>query len=321
MAICAGVPGISVEILVDGRPLQEYEDPDGQNNNARVVNRYVEATSGAKFAEKHTVGRNFPYIHNSLSFENYVDGEHVDGEVLLKDTLRSGSTGTITGKRRQGPHGWTQKDFIFSKLTTDDSDVYGLKKNIKEKIARIGTITVEVFRVDVVNIHRKGTEDKSLLEVGTVSEKALKGNPISHSVGFAPSRAIAGCQVATLDYLNPRDAPLVTFNFMYRSKEALQIIGLIPRSPSPVPLEDRPEESLGREELAELYRREKEKNARIKRERINYKRVKRERTTNRDSTTVSGDSDSGGDVEVVSGPSRKRARRDGPIETIDLTDD
>jgi hypothetical protein len=63
-----------------------------------------------------------------------------------------------------------------------------------------------------------------------------------------------------------------TFNFRYRSRsespikytstmlipaEDLQTLRLIPRSPSPVPLEDRPEESLNREELLELLRRQK----------------------------------------------------------------
>lgn len=37
----------------------------------------------------------------------------------------------------------------------------------------------------------------------------------------------------------------------------LQALCLIPRSPSPVPLEDRPEESLTREDLLELLRRQK----------------------------------------------------------------
>jgi hypothetical protein len=39
--------------------------------------------------------------------------------------------------------------------------------------------------------------------------------------------------------------------------ENLQALCLIPRSLSPIPLEDRPEESLNREELLELLRRQK----------------------------------------------------------------
>jgi hypothetical protein len=44
---------------------------------------------------------------------------------------------------------------------------------------------------------------------------------------------------------------------MLTPAEDLQALCLIPRSPSPIPLEDRPEESLNREELLELLRRQK----------------------------------------------------------------
>ncbi|OBW63611.1 MAG: Uncharacterized protein AUREO_063230 [Aureobasidium pullulans] len=92
----------------------------------------------------------------------------------------------------------------------------------------------------------------------------------------------------------------------------LQNLCLIPRSPSPIPLEDRPEESLSREELIELLRRQKvrqEEQAAIKQE------LKRERTQ---------DDDSDDDLMIIS--SRRHAKSfksstnvDTGIETIDLT--
>jgi hypothetical protein len=64
-----------------------------------------------------------------------------------------------------------------------------------------------------------------------------------------------------------------TFRFRYRTRsefsyecsgstvltrtEDLQTLCLIPRSPSPIPLEDRPEETLTREELLEAFRKQK----------------------------------------------------------------
>lgn len=44
---------------------------------------------------------------------------------------------------------------------------------------------------------------------------------------------------------------------MLTATEDLQTLGLIPRSPSPVPLEDRAEETLTREELLEVFRKQK----------------------------------------------------------------
>lgn len=44
---------------------------------------------------------------------------------------------------------------------------------------------------------------------------------------------------------------------MYCFPDALKAEGVIPRSPTPVPLEDRPVETLSAEELQELVRRQK----------------------------------------------------------------
>ena len=76
------------------------------------------------------------------------------------------------------------------------------------------------------------------------------------------------------EYLDFLDRPYASFNFKYRSRskqvsknftyrqlnkyfttEALQAELIIPRSPSPTPLEERPEETLTREELLELLAR------------------------------------------------------------------
>lgn len=78
--------------------------------------------------------------------------------------------------------------------------------------------------------------------------------------------------IGNCEYFDFLDRPYATFHFKYRSRrkyfiitsyqdllirdpEALQAELIIPRSPSPVPLEERPEESLTREELLELLAR------------------------------------------------------------------
>lgn len=79
---------------------------------------------------------------------------------------------------------------------------------------------------------------------------------------------------------------------------------IIPRSPSPIPLEDRPEEDLSLEEARELIRRQRADMARIKPE------LKRERATN--ISSVGSD-----DLTIVERP----AKRPRAIESIDLTSD
>lgn len=48
-----------------------------------------------------------------------------------------------------------------------------------------------------------------------------------------------------------------TYSRILTATKDLQAIGLIPRSPSPIPLEDRAEETLTREELLEVFRKQK----------------------------------------------------------------
>ncbi|KAJ9609589.1 hypothetical protein H2200_005916 [Cladophialophora chaetospira] len=104
---------------------------------------------------------------------------------------------------------------------------------------------------------------------------------------------------------------VATFIFKYRSKNALQVLGVIPRSPSPVPLEARDPTSLSHEEAVELIRRQQVQldaaNVKIKKENtevagkfIPFKREAR-------------------DYLGAIGGSRKRARQE--VVTIDLTDD
>ncbi|KAI4728035.1 hypothetical protein E4T49_04157 [Aureobasidium sp. EXF-10728] len=101
-------------------------------------------------------------------------------------------------------------------------------------------------------------------------------------------------------------------------KGDLQTLYLIPRSPSPVSLEDRPEESLNREELLELLRRQK---ARQEEQIAIKKELKRERIEDDESNDESNDEL----VVVSSRPSTRKLKISADastgIETIDLTDD
>lgn len=97
----------------------------------------------------------------------------------------------------------------------------------------------------------------------------------------------------------------------------MQMLGVIPRSPSPVPLEDRPIEQLSVDELQELVRRQRaqilQSHTSIKTEDGTKPKVKRER---RDEVPGDDllDNDGSSDVEVVASKKRK-------IEVVELSDD
>lgn len=90
--------------------------------------------------------------------------------------------------------------------------------------------------------------------------------------------------------------------------DALQGLRVIPRSPSPVPLEERDVATLNLDELRELARRQQERLAarEVKHE------VKRERNTE-------DDDDANGEDGITIGEVRPVKRR--VLDTIDLTDD
>lgn len=106
--------------------------------------------------------------------------------------------------------------------------------------------------------------------------------------------------------------PFASFTFKYRSRKDLQIEGIIPRSPSPVPLEDRDPETLSAEEARELVRIQRQK----LQDQAKVKKEKRERDDDEDA----GEDD--GEV-TMTGERNKRPRlsNDSGIEVIDLSNE
>lgn len=95
--------------------------------------------------------------------------------------------------------------------------------------------------------------------------------------------------------------------------EDLQIEGIIPRSPSPAPLEERDPATLNADELRQLLAR---RNAELKD--VKVKREKRERPS---IDLDEDDEDEDALVVTDSRSKRRRTSRDSGIEVVDLTDD
>jgi len=150
------------------------------------------------------------------------------------------------------------------------------------------------MRVSGVLDQRSGSFEEAVEKSNRVSEKAFKGRAISHgteyastslicwfqkrptdSIGrFGPRRLVATTGYLDVTYIDPYHLPAVEFTFKYRSKcrsncplhalnaaqsyaslAALQALIIVPQSPTPVPLEERPIDSLNVQELRELARR------------------------------------------------------------------
>lgn len=99
----------------------------------------------------------------------------------------------------------------------------------------------------------------------------------------------------------------------------LQIEGVIPRSPSPVPLEERDPDDLSPEEARELVRRLRQREQ--ERTKIKIKKEAQEKRARSD--TFDGDSDVEELPVTGEGSARKRHRpsTDSGVEVVDLTED
>jgi hypothetical protein len=122
MAVLDYVPGVKVEIIVNGRPLQEYADQDHGETSPTTMTRFVEAQSGQEFAIRYTITRPFPKY--PVRFDILLDGQWVPGAYVdKKDASGTSLTHLIEGFRSfDGDKAFLHK-FFFSELTIGEPRV------------------------------------------------------------------------------------------------------------------------------------------------------------------------------------------------------
>ncbi|KAM3416597.1 hypothetical protein BST61_g8188 [Cercospora zeina] len=315
------IPQLQAHILVNSRPLTEYDDEDTSPTNTHKT-KFVEATAGLSFVVRViTSPRLARSPEDCVSFYVDLDGKYVGGKFLETGNKYAVQSACKSGFERNTATGSTQEKFRFTHLQTNDSPV-GKAKHADYK--HLGEIRVRCFWVR--KIGRASDEQNErpnayLAGAAAVPEKCLKGRAVSSraTLGPAEQRAWKVNYVQTVDVYDKK--PFATFTFKYRSRRDLQIEGIIPRSPSPVPLEERDPDSLTLDESRELVRRmrerEKEQRTEIKKEGQKSK-AKRAR-----SEAVETDSDGEAVLVLGEGPARKRGRQstDSGVEIVDLTED
>ncbi|THZ28569.1 hypothetical protein D6C91_01865 [Aureobasidium pullulans] len=264
MAILDSLPGVGITVVVDGEDLHEYQDTH-KNDGEETVTSYIEATSGANFAIRIKISKDTIYKGDRLDFGVTIDGEYVDGLSMTKGCLDE--IILIEGMPVSQGH---LKKMKFSELKTV-AEEYSASSGNDERVKTLGSICVTVKHRNttsfVPRIFAKPAETEKIF-----SEKDIKGEAMTHSFGDEIEVTEASVAVVTEPVPGLKDIA-GTYLFHYRSQAALKKLLIIPRTPSPIPLEDRPEQELSREELAELLRKYKAKavetalaNKKIKRE-------------------------------------------------------
>ncbi|KAF3036906.1 hypothetical protein E8E12_003340 [Didymella heteroderae] len=285
MAILASRPGIKIIVVCNGAPLQEYEDDDAEDQDGSVVSTYIEAVSGAEFGVQWEITS--PWPPYTILFECWLDQKY---SYLHK--------------------------FAFAALTVDDHGVGLMQDELMEDIKGMGEITVKAFFIKNLktSVRANHTLDSNLKEAGKIPEKAFKGRTLSHQTFLqAPWPSTKVHPTASCDFVDPLKQPSATYTF-----KCAQILLLVPRSPSPIPFEERDINTLNMKEMIELLQCQREQDAAtrlVKPERGIKREYERER-----SRAIADDEN---DISVVS---TKRRREqywtivdDNGVEAIDLT--
>jgi hypothetical protein len=82
MVIPPSCPGLNVEILVDGQPLQEYDDVDKNPVPPNTVTKYIEARSNVNFSIRAKFDAKFPFPAGHVQFKTSLDQQHTQGNLI-----------------------------------------------------------------------------------------------------------------------------------------------------------------------------------------------------------------------------------------------
>jgi hypothetical protein len=118
MAIIEAIPGIEVQVVVDGQPLQEYRaPPDDDDDDHKQVTRYVIAQPGKHFA---VYVRRAPHCKFGapkwdVNIRMKLDGLPVRGRFLNRNQVEK--VATLDGVDQETKPGkWVKRNFVFSAI-------------------------------------------------------------------------------------------------------------------------------------------------------------------------------------------------------------
>ncbi|KAI0127031.1 hypothetical protein BJ170DRAFT_695414 [Xylariales sp. AK1849] len=269
MAILRDLPGVEITVEVDGKPLQEYDDPYANKNSDELellvaatketnpvatnvkhiphVVKYIEAVSGKRFAFRFKKQAGFLRGCHHLGLEFSNDGRRTN----FVHQARGGRDYLIKSHRSGGPSTdyWTHY-YKFGDLKATSNDGYSKTAldKIMHKAKHYGSLLVRVYRMNY-----SGSKEKELCPVYRLSS----------TTNEVPEKAPAPAPMLKNNYYDPLQRPMAVFEFRYRSQEGLIQEGIIPR---PTPVDDMGEQEL--REFARQFWKEDSFQSEIKEERV-----------------------------------------------------
>ncbi|KAK6434199.1 hypothetical protein LTR95_009616 [Oleoguttula sp. CCFEE 5521] len=325
------LPGVCISVSIDDRPLREYgadTEVRGDQNAGNTCTALVEASPEAEFRIDYSFTPAYPYRDDAILVRSYLDGEYVGRFFYNYTRLRQGLRTTLGDVTTGG----FRRNFKFAPLDTTDARP---STTAKDSVSSLGEIKITVHRcrkspiqpqpkpVSPAKMVPSANASSQYLVPKEISEKALKGRAMSCRAGLGDAMPVpisTMSRPATVVEWPYGEASIATYRFLYRSHRDLQIENVIPRSPTPPPLEERDVDTLTVEEARELARTLKARQAQSK-VKPDVKGEKRPRAI---IDISDGDDDEGSDADPeVSFTSvqscRKKVKVDDDVEVMDLS--
>jgi hypothetical protein len=188
MAISDDLPGIKVEVVVGGTAFTEYDHDD--TGEVRTVTKYIEATSGRIFVVSIELLPSFKFKADCIAFDIEADGMMMDRPIILKTD--KGRFRVVKGRRMSDTK---VEKFQFSSLHTGErwhsafQDRADFAPEINSSSTRedasrlkhLGSVVIKCTHKTVLRPGNALVLDK-VHSPGSISEKALKGQAVSHNV-------------------------------------------------------------------------------------------------------------------------------------------
>ncbi|KAG9199640.1 hypothetical protein G6514_008301 [Epicoccum nigrum] len=332
MAILNAYPGLTTEITVNRAPLVEHNDEEAETSPTETT-KYIEARSGSEFVIKTSLKEPFPAT-NGVEISVSVDGNRgprwsvKPGPLFYKVPTKIKGVGLSQDGKRYF------QNYQFAELNIVEEmeghvDMNSLRKEVKLK----GCIEVSYRWITNFTTRTKPTKSnnterpstpvdegpsppmprRQLPMIGSIPEKALKGDTRSHQAILGEPRAKKAPSGSGSSYEYVDREPFGIIRFKYRSQAALKAMQVVadeaPESEIP---EVGQRMKRSRSRRAAQSKQENDGDNTVKLEGGDLGRVKRERNASEDNEEVDGD-----DLAILETRSCKRPRKGQEVITLD----
>ncbi|KAF2025119.1 hypothetical protein EK21DRAFT_93521 [Setomelanomma holmii] len=271
MALFDEVPGLEVEIVVDGQPLHEW-----QNHNANIapktLERYVEARSNANLQIHYSFKAPFP-ADRPVSIIITIDGHDVDEPMIRTFELHDTEDYTSYGPISNIASRWVVQNYRFSPIEIRETGSRAVPTDLKKKLQSVVIITSELYFLNSPQHNpRLNGAHREMEKLPPVTEKTIKANALSHQAILGDVEPTEEVEYYDADYADGGKA-FATIHFCYRSLAALKDLHIVERTPEPFDLVDGDNETLRQLNMEQLeaivrrFREQEETRLRLKRER------------------------------------------------------